>query len=67
MSSVAGVKVENFMPNLCSTLGESPHWDAKTGKLILVDIRANTVLRLDVTTKQVERIVLGEHSIIFTV
>lgn len=61
MASPSGVEVENLIPSLCSTLGVCPHWDEKTGKLIMADIRANSVLRVDIDTRQVEKIVLGEN------
>lgn len=54
------VKVENFMPNICSTFGEGPHWEESTERLLFIDMRVNEVHRLNVKTKVDEKIVLGK-------
>jgi len=37
--------VETLLENVCSTTGEGPHWDDKTGQLMFVDIQNNTLHR----------------------
>ena len=47
-------KVEVISKNHAQTIGEGPHWDEKTGKLLFVDIDAGNVHRLDLSTMEDE-------------
>jgi len=51
--------VETLIKHAASTIGEGPHWEEKTGKLLYVDILSNDVYRHDVETGDNEKMHLG--------
>ena len=53
-------KVETLLENAASTIGEGPHWEESSGKLLYVDIDSCVVGRVHVETKVNEQIKLGE-------
>ena len=52
--------VEVVLKNVASTIGEGPHWEESSGKLLYVDIHTSTVGRVHVETKVNEQIKLRE-------
>lgn len=52
-------KVDVLLKHAASTIGEGPHWEESTGKLLYVDILADTVHRYHVETGLDESIKIG--------
>ncbi|XP_067935838.1 regucalcin-like isoform X2 [Watersipora subatra] len=58
-------KVEILVKHAATTIGEGPHWEESSGKLLYVDINSRTVNRLHVETKVNEQVELdGTASLI---
>lgn len=55
----ANPTVETLIKHAASTIGEGPHWEESSRKLLYVDIEANTVSRYDTDTKEVDSFKLG--------
>ena len=53
-------KVDVLLENAASTVGEAPHWEESSGKLLYVDVMLGKVGRFHVETKVNEQIKLGE-------
>lgn len=56
--------VETTIKHAASTVGEGPHWEEKTGKLLYVDIYNRKVNRFHIETQVNEQINLGEYAVI---
>jgi len=52
--------VEVVAKNIFSTVGEGPHWEESTGKLLCVDILSGTFHKYHVASKTTESISLGD-------
>ncbi|ELU03646.1 hypothetical protein CAPTEDRAFT_91279 [Capitella teleta] len=61
------MSVSVLLPNVCSTIGEGPHWDEASQCLYFVDIYAKTVLCWDSKTDKVSKHELGESSVGFII
>ena len=56
------MSVTTLVKNSCSTLGEAPHWEEKTQRLVYVDIMAGDVHIYDPVTKKDEKKHFGKSS-----
>ena len=60
------MSVTTLVKNSCSTVGEGPHWDEKTQRLLYVDIMAGDVHIYDPVTQKDEKKHFGKcaHSVL---
>ena len=56
-------KVETLLENAASTIGEGPHWEESSGKLLYVDINSSIVGRFHVETKVNEQVKLSKFAL----
>ena len=63
------MSVSTLVKNSCSTVGEGPHWDEKTQRLLYVDIMAGDVHIYDPVTQKDEKKHFGKcaHSVLSSV
>uniref|UniRef100_A0A0B7AKI1 Regucalcin n=1 Tax=Arion vulgaris TaxID=1028688 RepID=A0A0B7AKI1_9EUPU len=53
-------QIDVVLENCFSSIGEGPHWESSSQRLVCIDIFSGGVLRVDTTTKEFSEIQLGE-------
>ena len=60
--STMSYKVEPVIKQVCTSIGEGPHWDATSQTLLFVDIVKGDVHRWNSVTKEDSKLHVGKHT-----